>query len=202
MAITREDIAAAVKQEREDIAEALLDRTSSDIERVEAPSLSRYRIYALTVYGEHAPGLHYLGFAEDGRGFVLSEDLAAFETMVDEDGGVELTSAAEAEAFVELLLTVTRPLSKLSYLVKGIDDLDFRPNLDKAEKAEKARIEGKYADVLRPPAAKKSGDGFEVTAFRVVDQDLQRVRVKVTRAGKAEVSVTTLERDLPLVIGA
>lgn len=201
MAITREDIARAFEPLRPDIAEAMLDRATSDIERIACPALTRYRIYQLTVFAPHAPIVHYLGYAADGPAFVLSEDPAAFSAMAEADGGVEISTPAQAAAYTEVFLEVTRPLSRLSYLVKSLEDVSFRPGLEPGEAAARRRFERKYRDVLRPPQARAAGDGFEVTAYRVVEQSLERLTVRVSSRGALAVETEILERDLPLVIG-
>ncbi len=201
MAITREDIAAAIAPLREDIAAAIRDRQSTDIERIDCPALSRYRVYMVTVFAPHAPIVHYVGYAEGGTAFVLSEDPAAFTAMAAADGGVDITTEAEAAAYVEVFLAVTRPLSRLSYLVKSIEDVSFRPGLEPEEAAARRRFEREYRSVIRPPSARKTGDSFEVTAFRVIEQSLERVTVRVTRHGALAIDAEVLEQDLPLVIG-
>ncbi|NJD64093.1 MAG: hypothetical protein FIB00_02395 [Chloroflexi bacterium] len=201
MAITREDIARAIEPLRPDIAEALGDRKSSGIERIECPALSRYRVYMVTVFAPHAPIVHYIAYAEDGPPFVLSEDPDAFVAMAAADGGVEIASASEAAAYAEVFLTVTRPLSELSYLVKTLKDVSFRPGLGPDEAAARKDFERTYGPVIKPPAGRKAGDGFEVTAYRVVEQSLERMTLQVSRSGEIESSDETLEEDLPLVIG-
>lgn len=201
MAITREDIARAIEPLRPDIAEALADRKTSDIERIECPALSRYRVYMVTVYAPHAPIVHYIAYAEDGPAFVLSEDPDAFVAMAAADGGVEIASASKAAAYAEVFLTVTRPLSELSYLVKTLKDVSFRPGLEPDEVATRKGFERTYRPVIKPPAGHKAKDGFEVTAYRVVEQRLERVTLRVSRSGKIESSEEVLEKGLPLVIG-
>jgi hypothetical protein len=201
VAITREDIARAIEPLRPDIAEALADRETSEIERIECKALSRYRLYMVTVFAPHAPIVHYVAYAEDGPPFVLSEDPAAFTAMAAADGGVEIGSASEAAAYAEVFLTVTRPLSELSYLVKTLKDVSFRPELEPEEVAARKGFERKYRPVIKPPAGRKTADGFEVTAYRVVEQRLERVRLRVSRSGEIQSGEEVLEKDLPLVIG-
>ena len=201
MAITREDIARAIEPLRPDIAEALADRQTSSIERVECPALSRYRLYQLTVFAPHAPIVHYIAYAEDGPAFVLSEDPDAFAAMAAADGGAEITSASGAAAYAGVFLTVTRPLSRLSYVVNAPGDVMFRPELDRQESAALRRFERRYGQVVAPPAAKETAGGFEVTAYRVIEQSLERVTVQVTPGGAVAMDAEVLEQDLPLVYG-
>jgi hypothetical protein len=201
VAVTREDIAAAIAPLREDIAEAMRDRQSTDIERVECPALSRYRLYVVTVFAPHAPMVHYIAYAEGGPAFVLSEDPEAFGAMAAADGGVEIASAAEAAAYGEVFLTVTRPLSRLAYVVKTLEDVSFRPELDRGEAEARRRFERKYRAIVTPPEATQATGGFEVTAYRVVDQSLERVTLRVSRSGAIASRAEVLEEDLPLVIG-
>jgi hypothetical protein len=201
VAITREDIARAIEPLRPDIAEALADRQATSIERIECKALTRYRLYMVTVFAPHAPVVHYIAYAEDGPPFVLSEDPDAFVAMAAADGGVEITSASEAAAYAEVFLTVTRPLSKLSYLVKSLEDVSFRPELEPGEGAARKDFERTYRSVIKPPSARKAQDGFEVTAYRVVEQSLERVTLQVSRSGEIASHEEVLEKDLPLVIG-
>lgn len=201
MAITREDIARAIKPLRPDIAEALADRATSDIERIECPALSRYRLYMVTVFAPHAPIVHYIAYAEDGPAFVLSEDPDAFAAMAAADGGVEIGSASEAAAYAEVFLVVTRPLSRLSYLVEELADVSFRPGLEPGEAGARKSFEAKYRRVIKPPSGRKAGAGFAVTAYRVVEQSLERVTVQVTPSGALAFDAEVLEQDLPLVYG-
>lgn len=201
MAITREDIARAIEPLRPDIAEALADRKTSGIERVECPALSRYRLYEVTAFAPHAPIVHYLAYAEGSPPFVLSEDPAAFAAMAAADGGVEIKTPAEAAAYAKVFLRVTRPLSRLSYLVTALADVSFRPGLEPDEAAARKSFERKYRAVIKPPAGRKTKDGFEVTAYRVTEQSLERVTVQVTPAGAVAMDAEVLEQDLPLVIG-
>lgn len=201
MAITREDIARAIEPLRPDIAEALAERATSEIERIECKALTRYRVYMVTVFAPHAPIVHYIAYAEDGPGFVLSEDPDAFVAMAATDGGVEIASASEAAAYAEVFLAVTRPLSRLSYLVKALADVSFRPGLEADEVAARKSFEAKYRSVIMPPAGRKTGAGFEVTAYRVVEQSLERLTLRVSPSGKVASRAEVLEKDLPLVIG-
>jgi len=201
VAITREDIARAIEPLRPDIAEALGDRKTSDIERIECKALTRYRLYMVTVFAPHAPIVHYVAYAEDGPPFVLSEDPDAFVAMAAEDGGVEIGSASGAAAYAEVFLTVTRPLSELSYLVKTLKDVSFRPDLEPDEAAARKDFERKYRSVIKPPSGRKAGAGFEVTAYRVVEQRLERLTLQVSSSGKVASREEVLEKDLPLVIG-
>lgn len=201
MAITREDIARAIGPLRPDIAEALADRKTSDIERIECKALTRYRLYLVTVFAPHAPIVHYIAYAEDGPAFVLSEDPDAFVAMAAADGGVEIKTPAAATAYAEVFLTVTRPLSELSYLVKSLKDVSFRPGLEPDEVAARKGFEAKYRAVIKRPSGRKAKNGFEVTAYRVIEQSLERVTVHVTPEGALTFDAEVLEQDLPLVYG-
>lgn len=201
MAVTREDIARAIEPLRPDIAEALADRKTSDIERIDCKALTRYRLYMVTVFAPHAPIVHYIAYAGDGPPFVLSEAPDAFGAMAAADGAVEIGSASEAAAYAQVFLTVTRPLSELSYLVKTLADVSFRPELEPDEVTARKNFEVKYRQVIKRPAGRKTAGGFEVTAYRVVEQSLRRVTVQVSRSGEIESREEVLEKNLPLVIG-
>ncbi|MGH2632052.1 MAG: hypothetical protein ACRDG3_01465 [Tepidiformaceae bacterium] len=200
MAVTREGIHAALSGVRDDIAEYIPDRQLTRIEPVECPGLSRYGIYSVNHLSPYKPILHYIGYAEGERAFVLDEDPEAFLAMAAVDN-VSLNSAAEAAKYGAAFVTVTRPLTRLTYVVESIGDVRFRPKLSDAEQERRNAFEKQYGDSIAPPAAERERSGYRVVLYLVVEQELRRITLHVTGAGAVDADAAVLETGLPLVAG-
>ena len=201
MAITREGIEPALKKVRPDIAELIPDRTLTSIEPVPCPALSRYTILSITHLSPYKPLLHYIGYLEGEEAIILSQDPEAFNAMVAADGKVSVTSEKDAEAHAEAFLTVTRSLTKATYLVDTAADIKWMPKPEAADLAKREKFEKDHGDEITAPKATAGGAGFDVVAFQVVEQAVQRVTVHVARDGKVKAQFASVAASLPLVAG-
>jgi hypothetical protein len=200
MAVTREGIHSALAGVREDIAELIPDRQLTRIEPVECPGLSRYGIYSVRHLSPYKPILHYIGYNEGARAFVLDQDPEAFLAMVAADA-VSLTTAADAAKYASAFLTVTRPLTRPTYVVESVDDVRFRPQLSDAEQQRRDDFVSKYGPIIAPPAGEPAQNGFRVVVYLVVDQALRRATLQIGSDGAIDADADVLESELPLVAG-
>lgn len=200
MAVTREGIQAALAGVRDDIADVIPDRQLTRIEPVECPGLARYGVYSVTHLSPYKPILHYIGYAEGERVFVLDEDPEAFLAMAAAEP-VSLDSAAEAAKYGTAFVTVTRPLTRLTYIVESLSDVRFRPKLTDAEQERRDAFEKQYRGSIAPPAGEAERSGYQVVLYLVVEQELRRVTLHVSRNGAVDADAAVLETGLPLVAG-
>lgn len=200
MPVTREGIQAALAGVRDDIAEMIPDRQMTRIEPVECPGLSKFGVYSIKHLSPYKPILHYIGYAEGERAFVLDEDPETFLKMAAADT-VRLSSAADAAAYGAAFVTVTRPLTRLTYIVESAADVRFRPRLSEAEQQQRDAFQAKYGATITPPTAEVDGSGFRVVVYLVVEQALRRLVLHISKAGAVDADSEVLETGLPLVVG-
>ncbi len=201
MAITREGIIESLAPLRPDLAELIPDRKLTRIEPVPCRAFDhRYTILAITHLTPYKPILHYVGYAEGAPAFILTEDPEAFIAMSGADG-VHIASAGAATEYATTFLTVTRPLTRLTYLVSSLADVRFRPNLSADEQRGREEFESGTGRTIAPPTARQVADGFEVTAFLIVEQDLRRVAMHVRPDGVIDAVSDIIAAGLPLVAG-
>lgn len=201
MAITREGIELALKDLRPDIAELIPDRTLTRIEQVPCPGLSRYAILSITHLSPYKPLLHYIGYLEGSKAIILSQDPDAFNAMAAADGNVVIASKADAATYAEAVLTVTRSLTKATYIVNSVADMKWLPTPEPGQVATREKFEAGHGSEISAPKATANGAGFEVIAFRVVEQELQRATVEIGAGGKAKAEFASVAAGLPLVSG-
>lgn len=200
MAVTREGIQEALNGVRDDIAELIPDRQLTRIEPVECPGLSAYGVYSIRHLSPYKPILHYIGYAEGKRAFILDQDPEAFLAMAASDS-VSLDSAEEAAKYGATFITVTRPLTRLAYVVESSEAVRFRPTLSAAEQQRKTEFEKQYGATISPPKAEADGTGYRVVLFLVVEQELRQITLTVGRTGTIDADANVLEQGLPLVAG-
>ena len=201
MPITREGIEPALKKVRPDIAELIPDRQMTRIEPVPCPGLSRYTILSITHLSPYKPLLHYIGYQEGAEAIILSQDPEAFNAMAAADGAVSIASTKDAAGYAEAFLTVTRSLSKATYLVKSAADLKWMPKPEPADVIKREEFDKEGGKVIAAPKAEAKGSGFEVTAYQVVEQEVQRATVQVAKDGKVKAEFDPVAAGLPLVAG-
>lgn len=146
------------------------------------------------------PVAFYAGVGTDGRVWMLTDDPDAFTDFARAQG-VHLSDGGDASAYVRALLETTRSTSTLVYVLDDVSGIKFRPAVDEREQAQREAFVDTYRDVIRPPAAEPIPDGWEVQAFVVVDQRVQRNRIDVTPAGTFRARFEVLADDLPLAVG-
>ena len=200
MPVTRGQIQAALQPLRPDMAETILDTKLTRIERVPCPGLRRYEVFAVTRLDPYKPVLNYIGFAAGEPAFSLSQDPEAFVAMAKADGA-SIDSAEVAAGYAEALVTVTRPLTKLAYVVKSFADLRFRPKLSAAEEQAKADARAEFGGRITAPEAGPEGKGYRVVIYFVIEAELRRLAISVARDGAVDAASETLGTGLPLVGG-
>ena len=65
--------------------------------------------------------------------------------------------------------------------------------------AKREKFEKDHGKEITAPKATASGAGFEVVAFQVVEQVVQRATVHVARDGKVKAQFASVAASLPLV---
>lgn len=172
----------------------------TELRTLAAPFLSAYRIYHVEHLGPHKPVVFYAGFSPGGRAFLLTGDPREFQKMARADGVALLTPEAAAE-YAALYLEATRSMSELFYVVRSVDEVMIRPNLEESGVVAAAAFLERYRGVVVAPTAVAAGGGYRVTAYAIRDQALERHLLVVDRNGGLSAEVTILEEELPLVYG-
>jgi hypothetical protein len=190
----------ALAEDFPDQAELISDDLTV-VREVPTSFLGHYSLYRVEHMSLHRPILFYVGYSPDRPVHVLSSDAQDFVALARDDG-VDIATADQAVDYVRLLVETTRSMSRLTYLVDSVDGLQFRPNLDPAEQERRQAVLTELSDQVGPPQAKARGDDWEVTAWIVVEQALERHDFLVRRDGTIERSVKTVAEDIPLVYGA
>ena len=112
--------------------------------------------------------------------------------------GAQLTDAAEARAYIETFLEVTRGSMVIVEPVTSLADLHWRPGSDNEERAKAALIANPPP---MEPVAERTDGGFHVELTLVVDQRLQRNEFDLTGTGEIRrSSFRILAERLPLPI--
>jgi len=166
----------------------------------EAPFLREHRIYRVTHLSPHKPIVFYVGFAPRKRAYLLTGAPEDFIKLGKADG-VTIDSRELAASYAAVYLEVTRSMSRLFYLVRSVDEVEFRPNLADEQLQVKAAIEAKYRSIISPPAAEPADSGFVVTVYAVREQTLERHTARVSSMGDIQDEASVLETGLPLVYG-
>jgi hypothetical protein len=144
--------------------------------------------------------LFFTGFRPPRKAYLLTGQPGHFVQMAQDDG-VALDAAEQAIAYAVAYLETTRSMSDLVYLVRSVDDVQVRPNLEDEEMTAAVGFTEQYRTIIVPPAAEATSGGFVVTAYAIREQALERHRLSVHRDGGIQPTVETLETDLPLVYG-
>ena len=190
-------LSGALRGVRDDIADIVPDKMTR-IAGVDVPGLARYKVYEVTHLSPYKPIVHYVGWAHGEKAVILSEDPEAFIKMAR---GSSIESAADAAQFAEAFLTVTRPLTRLAYIVKSAEEVKFKPKLSASEEEERDAFLAKYGKVIAGPKASPAQGGFDVTLFMVIEQELRSFTLKLGKDGSIDADADVLESGLPLVAG-
>jgi hypothetical protein len=173
---------------------------SSVVETYPAPFLKQYRIYGVQYFTAHKSILFYVGFALGRNACLLTAYPQNYVAMAREDG-IVIDSPEVAVNYVTVYLEVTRSMAALSYLVQSVGEVGFRPNLTAEEENTKTLFMEKYRSVITSLTANTTASGYEVTAYVVREQTLERHTLKVSAEGDIKDEVSVLEQRLPLVYG-
>lgn len=192
-------LAKALRRISPDSAEMLEDKMTK-VREYPASFLHRYKIYRVEHMGENKPTLFYVGYAKGEQPYMLTGSLENYVAMSKADP-VSIGTADEAAQYIETSVETTRSMSYLIYLIKSVEEIDWRVGMDEEELAEKARLVEKYGKVIGPPAAEADGQRWLATLYVMLNQTLQRYDFKVGRDGSLERKVTTLETAVPAVYG-
>lgn len=145
------------------------------------------------------PQRFFVGLADDGTVAYLTGDPDAFDRMVAA-AGTTVDDAETATALANLRLDATREFTVFSTRVESVDDIDWRPELDDAQAAERERIEQEFGDVVAPAEATAEGDGWAVVSWTVTGQDLVRHDVTVGADGTVQDDPEVVATDLPVPV--
>jgi hypothetical protein len=92
-------------------------------------------------------------------------------------------------------------MSQLFYLVRSVEEVEFRTDLADEEAKAKASFLQKYRSVIVPPSGRQTNGSYKVTAYVIREQALEQHSITVSEKGGIKTDVTILEQDLPLVYG-
>ena len=145
--------------------------------------------------GAH-PWQVYVGVWPDGSARLLTADQEAWADLVSASGA-RLDGEADARAYVEAFLEVTRGAQVIIQPITSLDELRWRPGSDREEDA-RAKLLADPPAI--EPSLRQTVDGFHVELTLVVDQRLQRNTFDVTRGGQIASSFRVLAEHLPLPI--
>jgi len=146
--------------------------------------------------GAH-PWQVYVGLRPGGVGRVLTADQDAWAALMVE-AGCRLHGEADASAYVEVFLEVTRGALVLVRPLTSLAEIPWRPGSADEETA-------KAALLAKPPAVEprsvRTAAGFKVELTLVVDQRLQRNQFELSPAGEiTRTSFQVIAENLPLPI--
>jgi hypothetical protein len=197
---------------RKQLSEALVDvdeeyaglvaDSMTEIEVYPTPFLKDYKIYKVEHFNPHKPILFYVGMAPGKPAYLLTNTPENYVNLTRSDA-VVINSPQLAANYATTYLEVTRSMSQLFYLVRSVEEVEFRTNLADEEAKAKASFLQKYRSVIVPPTAKQTNGSYsyKVTAYVIREQALEQHSIIVSEKGDIKTDVTILEQDLPLVYG-
>jgi len=191
--VDRNAVAMAVGQP---LGDQVLDG-EAQLRPIAVPGIEETAVWRVRDESGPHPWQVYVGVWPDGSVRVLTADQEAWADLVSVIGA-QLDDEADAFAYVEAYLEVTRGAQVIVQPVSSLDELRWRPGSE-AEEAARATLLADPPD-LAPEATRTAGD-FHVELALVVDQRLQRNTFDVTRHGEiAGSSFRVLADHLPLPI--
>ncbi|WP_433327538.1 hypothetical protein [Spirillospora sp. CA-294931] len=161
-----------------------------------APFLKSWRVYQVDYRQSSRPVMFHVALG-GSQAYLLTGDPAAFGKMTKADGS-SVGEATTAAAVATLYVQTTRPSGKLSYVVNGVDQIKFRPNISGSAAARRDQIVSEYRPVIKPPAAVPKGRDFAVTVHVVRDRELIRRDLTISPRGDVEDKPKTVVSDLPV----
>ena len=200
MAETDREALAGALADLEPIYGRWLADPDTTVEPYPTPFFKRFRIYRVVYRAPHDPVGLYAAWAPGEPAYVLSDEPQNFVMAAVADP-VALSGPAEAVAYVRAYLETTRSLRELFYLVDSVEAVRYYPNPDSAEQQRIAEFKAKYAGIIAPPAAQADEDGWQVTAYALREQALERLALRVTPFGALSLEGQVLEGGLPVVFG-
>lgn len=195
----RQQLSDALARISDTYAQMLNDRMTR-IEREPTPFFQRRSIYRIEHMNPRKPFVFYAGFAPGEEAYLLTDQPENFVRLAQADG-ISIQTPEAALDYAKTYLRVTRSMSRLIYIVETVADVRFRPNLMGDASNVKNAFVQKYWTIITPPSAQREGGGYVVSAFVVQEQALEKYVLSVEESGGIRASITTLERNLPLVYG-
>lgn len=162
--------------------------------------LKRYQIYRLRPYNRYKPLLRYLGFAPNLPIYSLVGNPQAYIDLAKADQ-VDLATLDVAINYATVFLEVTRSMSKLFYPVNSVDQIRFRRSLTTEQMDAKETLQKKYHSAITYPTGELTEYGYVIYIYVVNQQDLEYHTLKIGRKGDIVSHITTLERNMPVVVG-
>lgn len=198
-ASTRHALRKAMRKVDPDFARLVSDPVT-EIRRHPAPFLTDHGIYRVEHRGPYRPIAFYVSLSASGSARLLTgapENL----TLLAREEALVVDSPEKAEALAYLYLEATRPMTERFYVVRSIDDVEFRAGLTSDDKDAEASFRNAYSSQIMPPHVDSEGDGYVVRVFAVRDQSLERLTLAIAPDAEMKRKVETLEENLPLVYG-
>ncbi len=192
-------LSQALQPVNERYAALVLDKMT-EVNKVPANFLTQYVIYRVEYSGQYHPVLFYVGYASNQRALLLTGMPENYSMLAQADG-VKLRTAEAAASFAGLYLEVTRSTTELFYPVTEVGQVKFRPNLAQDKEQVKEAFIARYRPIIKPPQAQTVGGTYQVTAYAVREQALERHDLLVSQDGTIQDAIAVLEKDLPLVYG-
>lgn len=180
----------------EPLAEQVLDGRAR-LDPVAVPGVAATVVWrVLGESGPHPWQLH-VGVWPDGGVRVLTADQPAWASLVSATGA-HIDDPAQALAYVDAYLEITRGAMVLVQPVGSLGDIPWRPGSED-EEAARAALLASPPDVA--PRVARTTDGFHVERTLVVDRRLQRNEFELTTEGEVTgASFRVLAAGLPLPI--
>jgi hypothetical protein len=195
----RERLRAALQQSDPEMSAVVAD-SMTDVEFVATPFLKHTQIVRVEQFMRHGPQLEYFAITDKDAVTLLTRNTAAFQKVMHQDG-LQLGTAEEAIAYVQLTVEVLTSRSYLTYTVGAVSEFRFRPSLEPDLQARQQALEAAYSDVVKPMSATAEAAGYLVTYYQICDRNLERVEIQLRKTGEFTKDVTLLEEDMPTVWG-
>ena len=178
----------------------LVADSMTDVESYPTSFLKHYQIYKIENSNPSKPIVFYVGFAPNKPIYLLTDSSENYAKLIQADGSV-VDKSNTAIDYVTAYLEVTRSMSRLFYIVRSSQDINFRPNLNDKEEKLKAAFLEKYQSIVAPPTAEQTNGYYVVTLYSIEEQSLKCYSITVNQQGNLKIEITTLKDGLPLVYG-
>ena len=178
----------------------LLNDPNTEVKELPTSFLETHQILHILWRRVVSPIMFYVGFASPKSIFFLTGDPEAYIKMSRADK-VSLESPEQALEYFSTFLEVTRPMTRLFYLVRSVDEIMWRKSLNETEATRMKSIREKYQNTI-PPHVKMIGHRYQVTCHAVQGTELIEFHSLITASGMIELESKILEKKLPSAIGA
>lgn len=160
--------------------------------------LRRYALYLVVNYGPDHPRSLFVAYTPHEPAIVLTAHPQHFSTLAHADG-LTLDTPDAAVAWARAYLETTRTNAEIFYVVSTFDDILTLNDPDPDTARPIVAFRAMYATQIAPPRAIAGGPPFDVVAWAIREQSLERHHLHVTLDGNISDTIETVASDLPLV---